>query len=108
MLGYPMGDNSTTDNMLSSQLAVFQQPANRLQLLNAHDALFLIRNCFNTPKLLYTLCSTRCFGSVILEEYDKVIRYTFQVILNVDLSDAVWNQAILPVLSGGLGSPLGI
>ena len=33
----------------------------------------------------------------------NAIKQTLQVIINVDLSEAVWGQATLPVSSGGLG-----
>ena len=39
----------------------------------------------------------------MLHEYDTTIRTASQSILNVQLSDAAWYQAILPVTKGGLG-----
>ena len=39
----------------------------------------------------------------LLEEYDDVIRTTLQAIMNVTLADDAWEQATLPVASGGLG-----
>ena len=55
LLGAPIGDDSTTDVILHQKLTVFQRLADRLISLTAHDALFLLKNCFSTPKLLYTL-----------------------------------------------------
>src|SRR5664279_804557 len=76
---------------------------NSLTSLNALEALFLLKNCFSIPKLLYSLRCAACYRSTILLEYDDVIRQTLKVILNVDLSDVIWKQATLPMSSGGLG-----
>lgn len=38
-----------------------------------------------------------------MQQYDDVIKETLQIILNVQLTDAAFNQATLPVSSGGLG-----
>ena len=43
------------------QLAVFRRLAGRLTSSNAHDALFLLKNCFCIPKLLYTLRCAACY-----------------------------------------------
>jgi len=90
LLGAPV------DKVLSSTLAVFRLLASRLTSLNAHEALFLLENCFSIPKLLYSLRCASCFKSSILSEYDVIQ-------LNVDLSDIIWKQATLPVSSGSLG-----
>jgi len=103
LLGAPIGDQSAVDTVLNSKLTAFQLLASRLMKLNAQDALFLLRNCFTLPKLLYTLRCTPCYKSDVLTEYDTVVRHTLKTVLNVDLTAAVWNQATLPVSSGGLG-----
>ena len=103
LLGVPIGDKPGVDSVLLNKLAVFQRLATRLTSLCAHDALFLLKNCFSTPKLLYTLRCAPCYQSAILTQYDDAIKQTLQVIINVDLSEAVWGQATLPVSSGGLG-----
>ena len=103
LLGVPIGDKPGVDSVLLNKLAVFQRLATRLTSLCAHDALFLLKNCFSTPKLLYTLRCAPCYQSAILTQYDDAIKQTLRVIINVDLSEAVWGQATLPVSSGGLG-----
>jgi hypothetical protein len=55
------------------------------------------------PKLIYTLRCAACYKSTVLAEYDANIHNTLQLILNIDLSEAAWSQATLPVASGGLG-----
>jgi len=103
LLGAPVGDQTAVDTVLNSKLAVFRRLASRLKSLNAHDALFLLKNCFSIPQLLYSLRCAACYKSTLLSNYDDVIRQTLKVILNVDMSDVIWKQATLPVSSGGLG-----
>jgi hypothetical protein len=54
------------------------------------------------PKLIYTLRCAACYKSAVLADYDANIHNTLQLIFNIDLSEAAWNQATLPVASGGL------
>lgn len=108
LLGAPIGDDTAIDTVLSSKLAVFNLLASRLKSLNAHDALFLLKNCFSIPKLLYLLRCAACYKSSLLTDYDDVIRRTLNAILNIDLSDFIWKQATLPVSSGGLGVRLAV
>ena len=74
LLGAPIGDESAIDTMLHSKLAVFQRLASRLKTLNAQDALFLLKNCFGMPKLLYALRCAPCDSSAVLSQYDTVIK----------------------------------
>ena len=74
-----------------------------LKQLNAHDALFLLKNCFSIPKLTYTLRCAPCYNQEILSEYDDVIRSTLQLILKISLSEDAWCQASLPVSNGAIG-----
>jgi len=108
LLGAAVGDETAVDKVFSSKLAVFRLLTSRLTSLNAHDALFLLKDCFSIPKLLYSLRCASCFKSKILSEYDDVMQLTFKVVLNVDLSDTIWKQVTLPVSSGGLGVRLSI
>ena len=73
LLGAPGSDETAIDTVLSSKLAVFRLLVSRLTSLNAHDALFLLKNYISIPKLLYSLCCAICYKSTILSEYDDVI-----------------------------------
>ena len=55
LLGAPAGEQTAVHTVLSSELAVFHRLASRLTSLNAHDALFLLKNCLRISKLLYSL-----------------------------------------------------
>ena len=81
----------------------------RLITIDAHEALFLLRNCFSMPKLTYFLRTAPCFlKKNILLEYDNSIRNSFKKILNIKLEEQAWNQCTLPVNLGGLGLKLAI
>ena len=102
LLGAPVGEMSV-DAVLSDKLAVFRLLiGGRLSTLHAHDALYLLKNCFSMPKLLHTLRCAACYKSAVLSEYDDVVRHTLKAILNIDRRETVWNQATLPVSSGAV------
>ena len=80
---------------------------NRLSELDAHDALYLLRNVFSIPKLTYFLRTAPCFlETEVLRHYDSLLKDALQVILNVNLKDSAWDQSTLPVSKGGLGVKL--
>jgi len=103
LLGAPVGDASCVDDTLNEKLTNFRHLADNLLQLNSHDALFLLRHCFSTPKLLYCLRSSPCFSSQVLLQYDDIIIQTLQQLLNVQMTATAHNQATLPVAFGGLG-----
>ena len=75
----------------------------RLECMPAHDSLYLLRNVFTTPRLMYLLRTTCCIESPVLPLFDATIRDSLSATLNVELSDDRWRQASLPVRWGGLG-----
>ena len=79
------------------------QLSRRLQLMPAHDSLFLLRNVLTAPRLMHLLRSTLCIDSPVLPLYDAVLRESLSATLNVDLDDIRWSQASLPIRWGGLG-----
>jgi hypothetical protein len=103
LLGAPIGNEQSVDDVLKAKLEELRRLSSRLSLLHAHDALFLLKNCFSIPKLMFSLRSAPCYSHQLLAEYDEVIRSTLQHIMNVELSDDAWSQATLPVADGGLG-----
>ena len=103
LLGAPIGGEHIVDDVLGAKLHELRLLSARLTLLSSHDALFLLKNCLSIPKLTYTLRSPPCYTRQLLTEYDDVMRTTLQSIMNVTLDDDAWEQATLPVSSGGLG-----
>ena len=77
----------------------------RLQHLQAHDALLLLRHSLAIPKLLFTLRTAPSFLSPSLSLYDDKLRSIVSSITNSHLTseDHAWTQATLPVKYGGLG-----
>ena len=70
LLGSPLGDDAKISAMLADKVESLRRLGDHLQLLSAHDALILLRNCFALPKLLYVLRTAPCFRSTTLETYD--------------------------------------
>ena len=73
LLGAPIGSTEEIDSTLSRKVAEFQRLTSRLKQLNAHDAFFLLKNCFSLPKLQYVLRCAPCFNSQVLHRYDNMI-----------------------------------
>ncbi len=76
----------------------------RLPNLQSHTALFLLKNCFSIPKLIYILrCSPSWKVQHLLDAFYHVTRVALETITNVPINDRTWAQASLPVSRGGLG-----
>jgi len=60
--GAPTGGEQSVDEVLSAKLQQLCCLSDRLSLLNVHDALCLLKNCFAIPKMAYTLQSATCYG----------------------------------------------
>ena len=102
LLGAPI-HAAAIDGVLTEKLDHLSLMAERLESLDSHDALFLLKNCFALPKLMYFLRSAPCFKSDMLKSYDERLRKCLETILNVELDGDAWTQCSLPVSQGGLG-----
>ena len=89
--------------MLAEKVQELHTPSERLQLLPAHGALFLLQHVVTTARLMYLLRTSPCMERKELFDYDLQLRSSLSKILNIDLSDTRWQQASLPVRWGGLG-----
>ena len=90
--------------VLTSKLESLKLMSRRLELLDSHDAMYLLKNCFSLPKLNYFLRASPCFlKEDLLKEYDEVIRESLVSILNIKLDGTSNIQYSLPVSLGGLG-----
>ena len=93
--------------MLDPKLEHLALMAKLLKMIDAYDALFLLRNCFSIPKLTYFLRTAPCFlKKDILKKYDSIIKEALENILNVKLDERAWEQCTLPIKLGGLGIKL--
>ena len=105
LLGSPIGDVGSISNTIDEKVHLLEIMGDRLQHLDAHDAILLLRHSFAIPKLLYTLRTSPCFLSPNLVSDDARLRSIVSSITNIffDLNDPAWTQASLPVRYGGLG-----
>ena len=91
------------DSKLEKHSVNFKRAAERLQDIQRHDALILLRHSLSAPKILHTLRTSPCAQHQVLLEMDKILRDCLCNMLNTDLSEIQWLQASLPVRRGGLG-----
>ena len=99
LLGAPVTKSIAQDAAIGQKIAELDRAIQRLSLLQAHDALTLLKNSLAMPKLLYLLCG----DNQLQETFNNLLRTGLSKVLNVDLSDDQWLQASLPVSDGGLG-----
>ena len=103
LLGAPLTEEALPQ-ALSQKVADIKLLTDRLPILSAHTALFLLKNCISIPKLMYLLrCSPTWKFPDLLLGFDEVMRSGLEAIVNVSMDDATWSQASLPVRNGGLG-----
>ena len=80
-----------------------EKAISRLPLLQAHDALTLLRNSISVPKLLYALHTYNCSENPLLFTFDTLQRKCLTDVINIDLNEDQWTQATLRIRDGGLG-----
>ena len=103
LLGAPILETSM-EVVLRNKLQDLQLMVERLKLLDAHDAWFLLKHCLAIPRIMYTLRCSPCYQQrKVLEEYDHQLKIGLENILNLALEGQAWQQCVLPVKKGGLG-----
>ena len=103
LLGSPL-TMAAADPILQKKQDELKNMAERLKIIDAHEALVLLKNCFAIPKLLYTLRTWPAFRNLqALEAFDTIIKEMITEIINVKFDRENWTQATLPVSLGGLG-----
>jgi hypothetical protein len=103
LLGAPLTDEAIPI-ILESKIKAAQILTSRLCDLNAHPALFVLRNCLAIPKMMYTLRTSGCFNHrSFLRRFDEEIRRKVESITNCDLNGLAGDQSSLPVKYGGIG-----
>ena len=103
LLGSPITEGSM-EKIMKPKLESLQLMTSRLETIDSHEALFLLKNAFAIPKLTYFLRTSHFFlHTDILQKIDKVLQESLQKILNIELEGATWTQASLPAFFGGLG-----
>ncbi|GAV04658.1 hypothetical protein RvY_14912 [Ramazzottius varieornatus] len=103
LLGVPLF-NEAIPSVLKAKRGSAELTKARFEKISSDQALFLLKNCLNIPKLLYVLrCSPTYRWTQSLHDFDDVIRRCTAKIVNIDMDDSAWRQASLPVANGGLG-----
>jgi hypothetical protein len=89
---------------LEEKTSAIRRLTRQLEKLQAHQALFILKNCLSTPKVIYILRSSPAWlRPEKLRDFDGMIRESLANIANTDMTEKVWQQATLPVGKGGLG-----
>ena len=91
------------DDILHHKCDDLARGMSRLYLLDAHDALILLRAAVGHPTIMNVLRSAPSVDHPALERFDALIRSGFSRIVNCEISDLAWIQAGLPIRDGGLG-----
>ena len=103
LLGAPIYEEAA-DNVLLEKLEDLRRMGERLDFIDAQDAVFLLRNCYAIPKLTYFLRTAPTFKNAdTLKLYDLELKKILEGILNIKMDDSAWDQSSLPVKKGGLG-----
>jgi hypothetical protein len=103
LLGAPLGSGRAMEEMLAARCEDLARAISRLETIQSHDALVLLKNSLSAPRLLFTLRAAPCTDHPLLVKYDDLLRKATSGLCNIDLSDDQWLQASLPVRRGGLG-----
>ena len=72
LLGSSIGDLASISTTLREKIKSLEVMRERLKHLSTHNALLLFRHSFAIPKLLYSLQTTPCFLSPMLQEYEVI------------------------------------
>ena len=102
LLGAPLFEEGI-GNELNARFLDFKLTCSRLEQLDHHDALFLLKNVFFIPKIQYLLRSFPCHGHTSLNDIDLRMKNCLEKITNCRLDSLTLTQASLPVKLGGLG-----
>jgi len=74
LLGSPLTVNNALTLILTNRLNDLTKAAQRLRLLQSHDALVILRHSVSLPSLLHNLRSAPCAGHHLLEQFDNSLR----------------------------------
>lgn len=80
LLGSPIGDGSSISSTLREKIWLLESMEGRLKYFSSHDALLLLRHSLTIPKLQYSLRTSPCFLSPLLQEYEQVLKSSVSAI----------------------------
>jgi hypothetical protein len=83
---------------LTSKIKAVKLLVGRLDTLQSHVALFLLKNCLATPKLVYLLrCSPTWREAALLQELESIIRSGLEPLFNVEINGQTYIYSFLPL-----------
>ena len=103
LLGAPLFPGKVLDDTWSARCEDLKLAVERLSLLNAQDALLLLRVSFSAPRVQHLLRCSPSVDNPALDLFDGCLRSALSRISNTNISDTQWLQASLPIKHGGLG-----
>ena len=103
LLGAPILIGKAMDDILLDRCSELARGMSRLCLMEAHDALILLRAAVGHPTIMNVLRAAPCVDHPSLAEFDSLLRSGLTKIVNCELDDLAWIQAGLPIRDGGLG-----
>ena len=103
LLVVPLFEGRQLDLVLAQCCSDLSRAIDKLDKINSHDAPILLRSSFSAPKIQHILRCSPCANHDALTSFDELLRAGITRILNINMSDAQWQQASLPVKDGGLG-----
>jgi len=102
LLGAPLSNDGIPET-LEDKIRGLENMVGKLEVIDNHQALVLLRSCFAIPKLQYILRASPAYNADEIRKFDDTLREAVSKVTNVALSDEAWLQATLPVELGGLG-----
>ena len=104
LLGSPLTDVALP-TATTRAAATIDRMCARIRRLDAHTGLYLLAHYTAAPRLTYLLRSAPLYRRAVvpLLAVDRTVRSTLAAVTNVDIDDAAWEQASLPLRLGGLG-----
>ena len=105
LLGSPLREANAVDTRVNEKIKMLKVMGDRLRYLHSHDVITLLHHSFAIPKMSHILCTSPCFASPCLQDYDNLLRLILGKISNIKFgdNDTSWLQATLPINMGGLG-----
>ena len=103
LLGARLFPRALQDAALNKKLEEFKRLSSNIKLINAHEALLILKASSSTSHVLFRLRCSPCLGNTFLSQIDEVLKSNISHIANVVLSDVQWIQASLHVKARGLG-----
>ena len=103
LLGSPLTE-AALHAATNKAAATINRMCDRISRLDAHTGLFFLAHYTAAPRLSYLLRSASLYREPgPLLAVDRTVRATLTSVTNVDIGDAAWEQASLPLRLGGLG-----